>query len=388
MKKSILTGILVFVLSLTALPSFSFAVEQNDPNLDKFLTSINWEKQAYIDYLSSKEWTLEDFDSIDQLGTPLTEEAVQSVLAEYNLSREELNELLIENGDIEIGEDVLDGTYLIFSEELIDSIDFYIGTPINDTNLQELLDYYEFDTVDQLEAFLNSYDDSIENYEFIEDLDLAIDFYMNVGEIDFEEIYDLFDQIGLTEQEIEAIFTHLETLDFEDPASLDKLLELSERMIQFEEFESAEELTAEQIAELLDIFDDLLDLLHLDTKYYLVKDGEKKPITFDTLLTMDTTNGYDLLIELYSTSGQFLADILFTAEMVGSDIIQETGRDIIEAKEIVTTKPVVTKEHIQTVKGGKLPKTASNYPLNALIGIGFIMGGFLLFRKFKVRGTN
>jgi processed acidic surface protein len=51
--------------------------------LDQFLEDISWDKQDYINYLESKEWDLVDFESVDDLGTPLTEESIQLVLDEF-----------------------------------------------------------------------------------------------------------------------------------------------------------------------------------------------------------------------------------------------------------------------------------------------------------------
>ena len=397
--KHLLLVLLAVVMGVGLLPVSTLAIEPNELEFEKFLKNIGWDKQGYIDYIESKELYLEDFESVDELGTPLSEESIQLVLEEFGLSREELNELLVEYGDIEEGQDVLDGTWIIFSEELYEYVDFYLnegeGTPTDEENLQQLLNDYGFDSKEALEQFLNENDDSIENYEYIEDLELAVDFYVN-GDEYLDEIYGLFTEIGLTDAELEKLFAHLETLDFEDPAFLDKLTELSERMMAFEDFETAEELSAEQIAELFDIFSDMLNLFEVETKYYLVKDGEKQVVSFNTLMTMDTTNGYDLLIEVYNKQGELLADMLLTADMFGSELIQETGKDIKQAEEIVTENQKVSegpkaakmpKPPVKTVKGGELPTTASDYAGNTLAGLAFVLAGIFLFRRLRVKGN-
>ncbi|MGR3764183.1 processed acidic surface protein [Rossellomorea sp. NS-SX7] len=388
--KRLLSLVLVLVMVLGIVPGMTYAIEPNEPEFEEFLMNIGWDKQDYIDYLESKEWYLEDYESVEDLGTPLSKESVQLVLQEFDLTRDELNELLVEYGDIEEGQDVLEGTWIIFSEELHEYVDFYLngweGTPIDEENLKQLLSDYGFDSKEALEQFLKENDDSIENYEYIEDLELAVDIYMNGG-ADFDEVYGLFTEIGLTDEELERLFAHFETLAFEDSAFLDQLIELSERMMAFEEFETAEELTAGQIAELLDIFHDLLQLFELETSYYLVKDDEKQAVSFETLMTMDTTNGYNLLMELYNKQGDFLADLLLTADMFGSELIQETGKDMKQAEEIVTAAaPSGSKPLVKTVKGGKLPKTASDYVGNTFVGLAFVLVGAFLFRRFRVKG--
>ncbi|SHP74453.1 Uncharacterised protein [Mycobacteroides abscessus subsp. abscessus] len=370
----------ILAIGFSFIPTKAFALESDDPELDVFLEEIGWEKQDYIDYLESKEWGLEYFDSVDELGTPLSEEGVQQVLVDFDLTREELNELLVEYGDIEEGQDVLDGTYIIFNEELSEYVDFYlngwVGTPIDDNNLNELLESYGFESKEELEEFLNSFDDSIENYEYIEDLELAVDIYQTDGEA-LDEIQELFDSIGLTEEEIEKLFLHIEAIDFDEEA----LIELSERMIGLEEFENVEELTAEQIAELLSIFNDFQDIFQIQIKFALVKDGVKTDISIDSLMKMTTTDGYNLLIEIYNVNGDFLLDVLFTADMFGSEVIAETGKDIKKAEEIITKNKVVAK----TVKGGKLPNTDSNYIDKALIGFGFIIIGLFIVIRLRTK---
>ncbi|PLR69088.1 processed acidic surface protein [Bacillus sp. UMB0893] len=390
--KRLLSLVLAVALLFGILPLSAFAIESNDPDFEMFLDEMNWDKQEYIEYLESKEWYLEDFESVDEMGTPLSEESVQSVMHDFEMSREELNELLIENGDIEDGQDVLDGTFIIFEEELSEFVDYYLngweGTPIDDENLQELLEYYEFETREELENFLNENDDSINNYEFIEDLDSAVDMYVNGGEY-ADEISSLFTELGLTEEELEKLFDHLMTVDVEDPAFEEKLINLSERMMAFEDFEAAEELTAEQIAELLHIFSEMLDLFKVETKYFLVVDGEKRPVSVETLMTLEAEKGTSLLMEIFNTQGDFLADILLTADMFGSNLIQETGKDIEQAKEIVTEAPkAADRSHapVKTIKGGKLPDTAANYAGNTLAGLGLLLAGVVLFRRIRVKG--
>ncbi|WP_249872638.1 processed acidic surface protein [Oceanobacillus saliphilus] len=392
--KSFVSLLLAVFVVVGFLPVTTFAIDSKDPDFENFLKNINWEKQAYIDYLKSKDWPLEDFWYIDELGTPITDESIQPVLNEFELSRKELNELLIENGDLEAGQDVLVSEWYIFAEEVRDYVDFYIngwtGTPIDDNSIQEILDLYGFQSKEALESFLNEYGDSIENYQFIEDLDWAIYLYMD--EVYMDEMYALFGEIGLTEEEIGNLISHFETLNYDDPTFLDKLFELSDRMIAFEYFDAAEELSAAQIAELLAIFNELQNLFQIKTKFYLVKGEEKNSLSIESLLTMYTTNGYDLLIEIYDLNNKFLADILLTADMFGSELIQETGKDLKKTEEIIVTKqklaekPRKSEQTVQTVKGGKLPDTASNYAENTMIGLALLLAGLFLFRRLKTNG--
>lgn len=390
--------LLAAVLAFSVFPSFAFAIESDSKELDAFLKEINWEKQDYLDYLESKNYSWEDFDAVDELGTPLTEAAIPPVLKEYNLTRAELNALLEENGDVEKGQDVLDSEWLLFAEELHEYVGFYLSenteTPLTDETLQQVIDAYEFESREDLESFLNEYDDSINNYKTVEALEEAIDNYIFSTDFGFE-LAGLFEELGLTAEELERLEAHLKTLPFQTTEFQDRAMAISDRMMLVGDFDSAEDLSAEEIAEILDIFTDLLDLFELKTQYFLVKDSDKKEINLSTLLTLETVNGYDLLIEIYNTQGTFLADILLTADMFGSDIIKETGEDIKEVEETVVVAPApITKTPTstkaapvkQTVKGGKLPDTASPYVTNTLAGLALVLLGVVLYRRFKAQG--
>jgi processed acidic surface protein len=118
----------------------------------------------------------------------------------------------------------------------------------------------------------------------------------------------------------------------------------------------------------------------LKVKFYLVKEYERKTVSLDTIITMELPNGYDLVIELYDLQGNLLMDMILTAEMFGSELIKETGEDLKQVEKVVKTMPEIKSK---TVKGAKLPKTASSYPVNILLGLMIVVIGFILFRKWK-----
>ncbi|WP_158595096.1 processed acidic surface protein [Oceanobacillus piezotolerans] len=185
MKHKVVGLLFAIIISFSVLPNTALAVELDDPEFEAYLDEIGWEKEAYTEHLESKDWSLEEhFWSVDELGIPLTEESIQPVLDEFSLTREELNALLIEFGDIMEGQDVLDSEYLVFEEDLVYSIDYYINgmVEIDEENLKELLETYQFESEEELESFLKENEDTIDNYDYIGDLDLAIDMYLNPWE--------------------------------------------------------------------------------------------------------------------------------------------------------------------------------------------------------------
>jgi processed acidic surface protein len=391
--KRVLSIILAVSLSLSTLPFAAFAaVDPKSSEFQNYLKEIGMTESEFTDYFSNvhHEIELKEFDTLESLkiylGPLVNEENLQELLDEMELTKEELDSLLVENGKtleqyIFIGDLYNDVPDWLFPEE---------QTPISDENLQALLEEFDFNTVEELEAFLNEYDDSIENYEYIEDLEFAIaTYYLSDAE---DELLAVMDSIGLTEEEAEKLTNYfislMEDPNFNEEQFMASMEDISNRLLAFPEFESASELTAEQIAEFIDIWDELLNLLNIKVEYYLTKDGTTTPISFATLIKMDNINGADLLIKIYSKSGEFLADMILTKEMFGSDFIEETGKDLKDTKEAAkevkkAIDKVPAKAPVKTVKGGKLPNTASDYLQNSLAGLGVILLGALLFRKVK-----
>jgi processed acidic surface protein len=371
--------IAIITLILGSFPKIGLAAP-TEAELGDYLSEIGWTKEELIEYLDFDGLTIEDFETIDELreylGPPITEQNLNELLAKYDLTLEELENLLKENGELDEGEQIQD--VFFFINDLDETVSFYLDnplTPISDENLQELLDKYGL-TKKELEDLLHKNGDSLDNYQYIEDLDMAVDYYLNYAELINGELAKL----GITTEEIDRLINYLSTLDYENPAFEEKMMELAERMEAFGDFESAEDLTPEQIAELIDIMNDLLDLFQLKVKYYLVKGNERKEVSLDALLAMDSPNGYDLLIEIYDLQGNLLMDMILTAEMFGSELIKETGKDIKHVEKVVKTLPEINSK---TVKGAKLPKTASPYPDNMLLGSIIVLIGVILFRKWK-----
>jgi processed acidic surface protein len=330
--------LLVLVFSLVPIKSFA-AVAQDDPELLEYLQQVSTTRgfeitvEDFEDYLLEYfESGLEDWENFAEVQEYLGEviEAdysnLQSIYEEYDLNHESLTLLLEENGD------------------------------------------------------------TLENYIYVEGLDGMVYFYTedSLEEIPEEAFEDLFTEFGLTGEELEKLWAHLGSLQakFEDPAVQQRLVELGEQMVNFEEFESVEELTDEQITQFLSIFNELLEIVELEPKFYLTKGDEVKPITLRELMMLKDPQGYHLLIELYNKNGELLLNMVLTPEMIGSEIIEEIGDDVKEvpdAVEEIKTSPNKPK----TEKGGKLPNTASDFGSNGILGLSIAAAGYVLYRRVR-----
>jgi processed acidic surface protein len=394
--KRLLSAFLSVILALGLLPYAAFA--QVDPQGDDFknyLQEIGMTEEEFTVFLSEEhDYSLEEFEDLtelkDYLGPLLNDTNLQELLEEFELTNEELVKLLEENGTS------LDS--FIFYKDLYWLVSDFMYTaeltPITDESLQELLEEFDFKSKEDLEAFLNKYDDSLENYDNMEDL------YMAVGEHIFmeskDELINTLDSFGLSLAEANNLANHLlailENPDLDQEQFFAKMQEIGERLMNFPEFESAEDLSAEDIAEFIDVWNDLLNLFDLKVEYYLSKDGKETAISFESLLKMDSPNGADLIIKILSKDGKLLADMKITKDMFGSDFIQETGKTIEKTKETAeevtkAAEKVPAVKVAKTVKGGKLPNTASDYLPNALTGFAIFLFGIFAIRKMRVKGV-
>jgi processed acidic surface protein len=368
--------LLSFLLFVGVFPTSSFAAASTfDADFNKYLKSVSQTRgfevtKDDVEYsLSLYDESLENFDTIadleDFLGEPIAADLhnVQDVYADFDLDKTSLNALLKENG-----QSLDDYVYL---DDLYEDVGFYL----------EGDDWYEDDeSYDEEDA---SYDDELSE----EDLSGLLSFMQS--------------ELGLTSEELNRIEAHFTSLEDElsNEATLNRLDQLGERLAAFEDFDTATELSADQIAELMSIYKEMLSIFHLDAKFALVQGGNERPLSLTDLINLEELKNASLKISLYTTDGKFLADMVITGDMFNSDIITDTGKEVEKSAEAVAKpaqaqKPAVekTQEPVKkqtngavqkTVKGGKLPETASNYGTNTLIGLVLVAAGFVLFRKVR-----
>ena len=368
--------LLSFLLFVGVFPTSSFAAASTfDADFNKYLKSVSQTRgfevtKDDVEYsLSLYDDSLENYDTIadleEFLGEPIAADLhnVQDVYADFDLDKTSLNALLKENG-----QSLDDYVYL---DDLYEDVDFYL----------EGDDWYEDDeSYDEEDA---SYDDELSE----EDLSGLLSFMQS--------------ELGLTSEELNRIEAHFTSLEDElsNEATLNRLDQLGERLAAFEDFDTATELSADQIAELMSIYKEMLSIFHLDAKFALVQGGNERPLSLTDLINLEELKNASLKISLYTTDGKFLADMVITGDMFNSDIITDTGKEVEKSAEAVAKpaqaqKPAVEKKQEpvkkqtngavqKTIKGGKLPETASNYVTNTLIGLVLVAAGFVLFRKVR-----
>jgi processed acidic surface protein len=299
------------------------------------------------EYLSYYDLTLNELKSVEELrstlGPAVTPETLQNLLKQYDMTEAELTELLIEYGELDEGDSIIDTFHFIY-------------------DIEDIIDL-EMD-----------YDEDEMNYD--------------------EEIIDLMDglftEIGLTDEELDRFMNHLLPI-VEDPSFEARLMAISDRMNQLEYFETIDELSAEQVAELLSIYNDLQSLLQIQFKFALIQDGVKTNLSLEALFQLKELTNASLLVSIYDLNGNFLLDFILTGKMIGSDLVKETGNDIKQSTKVISKVVEVKKEkkkpakpEHKTEKGGVLPKTAGHYLFGALIGLVLMGIAFGLIRKARL----
>lgn len=127
-------------------------------DIDQILTELGWTQQDLVDYLDYYELSLDDFETAEDLRSML-------------------------------------------------------GTPITDENLAELLASYEI-TRQEMDVVLAEFGETLDDYYFIEDLDVALSFYLD-HDGEMAEIEEFLALIGLTDEEVDSLFNHFMGLDEE-----------------------------------------------------------------------------------------------------------------------------------------------------------------------------
>lgn len=302
----------------------------------------------------------------------------------------------------------------VTKEDIYDSLASYESTIDEYETVKELSDYLgEVIKADlsNLDYFYTEYDldkksiyqlldesgEDINDYIFIEDLETFVldSYYGEFPEIDEDMIEELLPiilkELGITDKEIGQIIDYFTSMEdyLSNPDIEQRLINISERMVDLENADISNGLTDALINEIESIYNELLSILKLNIVYTIEKDGVDKPISFAALLKLKALDDDEKLkVELYGSDSSLLADLIVTNDMFDSigDKINDIGKEVKETVDQHKTVKQIKNTTKSTVKGAKLPKTASSYIPNSLIGLLITLIGILLFKK--VRNTE
>jgi processed acidic surface protein len=315
MKKGlILSFLFIFIIQQTA-----FAALPQD-QVDQILSELGWTNHDLTEYLDYYELSIDDFETIEDLKSML-------------------------------------------------------GTPITDENLADLLLQHEI-TRSELDTLLAEFGESVEDYFFIEDLDIALSFYLGHDE-EMAELEEFMALIGLTDAEVDSLFTHFMELD--ETLLEQQMEDIISRLDPFFMLEDTTNLTKAQQGELVAVLKDMMAILKLDPRFFLVdKNGVETAATLYELMGMEELYGNELLIQLYSKDGELLLDMQFSEEMLSSEFLVESGIEFAQVGDLAGE--LTSLFHI------RLPDTASSLWVNMILGllvVGVGLIGFLYSKRLQ-----
>lgn len=241
-----------------------------------------------------------------------------------------------------------------------------LGTPITPTNLEELLIQNSM-TKEELDILLAGYHETVENFWFLEDLEVAIDFYKNHEE-KMLQLEEFLENIGFDDTEKQQFYGHLNK---QSPTLLAaKVVEWKENLNRFQEIDQESEISDKENAALTHFRQDFFTTTAMKPVLISIDDnGKRKELALSDLFNkqMDTT----VAIELYDTNNTLIGDAIVSPDMVSS----------VDAVDKMVELTEVTKG-LATLYAAQLPNTASPLPVILCIGYMLVLIGVLLtFRK-------
>ncbi|CUA80791.1 processed acidic surface protein [Anoxybacillus suryakundensis] len=239
-----------------------------------------------------------------------------------------------------------------------------LGTPITPERLDELLLRYEM-TQEEAEALLGQFGEQLQQYTFIEDLAYALSFYRDRYDA-MQAMTDILATIGLTEDEIHRL------VERTPPSAKQTLARLDEQIQTLVLRDSSAPLTKTEQETVRHLWNEWLSLYRLQAKVYEVNEQGRKPISFERFQTATVP----VVMEWYDDDGTLVADLYIPYERIGSSAL-------IDASEQLAHIGMMALDLESGLLVARMPKTASSYGTNILIGIALLFASFVLWKKGK-----
>jgi processed acidic surface protein len=295
------------------------------------------------------------------------EEELQQYLHKMEWSKEELtNYLKFHNLSLE-------------NYETMDELIEVLGTPINDSNIQNLLDHNNL-TRDDLDDLLEQYGETTEDYTFIEDLNTAVTFFKQHNK-ELSGLTEFLSYVGVTNEEMSLLMDHIVSLN--QQTFLSKIKNIDDRIEKFGPIDETSGLSETQQKELLSIFQEVLSAYSLNPTFQVSGEveGVVQTMTFQQLTDTMSLKGKDITVALYTEKGEPLVDMSLSSDMLSSDFVLQTSEQLVNAGQIATSMD-------NLMNGDPLPVTASTYPIKILFGAFLLVLSGTLFYFYSNRKSN
>ena len=270
----------------------------------------------------------------------------------------------------------------------VEELDDYLGDVIkaNLSNLDYFITNYDMDQ----QAILQLLEDNgkkINDYIFLDQIEELV--WSSYGSsdlgIDPAIILGYLEQLGLTQGELQNLQNHFINNEeyFSSAEVQSKIEELITRMLTFAQeimtkgtTDPNYKMSDTELKEFGTFYEELLSLAKLKAVFSISQDGVDKTVTIFDLAKLEEEDMFnkDLKVAIYNSDSELLADFVVTSEFI-NDNLGGIIEDVNNAAE--------GNQTIQTVNGGKLPKTASNDLAFVLLGLFVTILGVYVYRKVR-----
>ncbi len=292
------------------------------------------------------------FSPLDVTAAP-KEEEVDSYLKEIGWTRKDLDKYLT--------------FYEVRLEDFkdIDHLRDELGTPINEENLLVMLETYEL-TKEELEVLLSRFGEKVQDYTFIEDLEIAVDFYMTHEE-EVARAEDFLVSMGFEAEEARQIFQHILSLP------KDVLAEELERL----KGKLNEE--PNSVDKVFSLWTEFMEVFQVEADLH-VEDGSRVKVSQEALMQPGWLEGKEVHLDLFDGEGSLLASAVMDEQIVSPSYVQSTGRELIHLGQVGVKMS-------DELYNNRMPDTASVYGFGMLAGLCLVGLAGLMFGVRKVRGV-
>lgn len=314
MKKMIT---LLYIVFLFLLPSSPVSAAPTTEELNEYAQSIGWTYDELHNYLTLKEITINDYKSIEDLKVQL-------------------------------------------------------GTPLTPDNLHTLLQKYHI-TIEELETLLAGFNEKIQDYWFMEELEVSIDFYQNHEDV-MLQLDRFLVNLDINEVEKHTLLTHFKELDLK---VLNEQLPVWKKKIDLFNLKNQESsLTKENQLQLLAIWKSITDQLDLVPVFYSFDDnGNRTELNIEKFLN---NHSFDTVtLEVYNDHKTLILDTVLTNEAFSSVFAINAADKVVNMVEL--------SSELSTLYESQLPSTASSTALFLFLGYILILIGIILLLGKKSR---
>jgi len=275
-----------------------------------------------------------------------------------------------------------------YLESYGDSLDEYdtvadlkdvLGERLTEETLAALLEEYELTEQDVIDLAVE-YDDMdpgaslLDTYYFTNDIEYLID--IEYSSYSFSDMINEYDEgsvdIGgseVTSAEMNKFVSYVRAVFDNEPEAAAKMDVLFENLMNYAAIDTTE-LTASQTADLLNTMKEIEKTIHIDIKVFNEQGDVMKPLDFLALPVLEE----NYVLKVLDDKGNLLLDMILSDALLSGDEPEFDADPILNIKHDIG----IIKH---TENGGKLPKTASHTAEWTLFGLLLVASGVAIRKK-------